>query len=74
MENQNKQRLVSEFETMKMIEQDAHDFYVKVSQDRNVKDQMIRNCFGRIAEDERHHIELVERIINIVRNCTSPTF
>jgi rubrerythrin len=74
MENQNKQRLVSEFETMKMIEQDAHDFYVKVSQDRNVKDDKIRRIFGRIAEDERHHIELVERIINIVRNCTSPTF
>lgn len=74
MENQNKQRLVSEFETMKMIEQDAHDFYVKVSQDRNVKDQKLKNCFERIAEDERRHIELVERIINIVRNCTSPTF
>jgi rubrerythrin len=72
MENPNKQRLVSEFEMMKMIEQDARDFYLKVSQDRNVKDQKILNCFGRIAEDERHHIELVERIINIIRNCTCP--
>jgi len=72
MGNLNKQKLVSEFEMMKIIEQDAHDFYVKVSQDRNVKDQKIRRCFGRIAEDERHHIELVERIINIIKNCTSP--
>jgi len=74
MENLNKQKLVSEFETMKMIEQDAHDFYVQVSQDRNVKDEKIKTCFSRIAEDEQYHIELVERIINIVRNCTSPTF
>lgn len=73
MDDFNKQKLVSEFGMMKMIEQDAHDFYVKVSQDRNVKDQKIRNCFERIAEDERHHIELVDRIINIVRNCTSLT-
>ena len=72
MDDFNKQKLVSEFGMMKMIEQDAHDFYVKASQDRNVKDEEIRKCFGGIAEDERHHIELVERIINIVRNCTSP--
>ena len=72
MENLNKQKLVNEFEMMKTIEQDAHDFYVKVSQDRNVKDEKIRKCFGRIAEDERRHIELVERIINIVKNCLSP--
>lgn len=74
MDDFNKQKLVSEFGMMKMIEQDAHDFYVKVSQDRNVKDQKIKKCFERIAEDERRHIELVERIINIIKNCTSPTF
>ena len=72
MENINKQKLVNEFEMMKMIEQDARDFYVNASHDRNLKDEKIRNCFGRIAEDERHHIELVKRIINIIRNCTSP--
>jgi rubrerythrin len=72
MENLNKQKLVSEFEMMKMIEQDARDFYIKVSQDRNVKDQMIRNCFDKIAEDERRHIELVKRIINIIRSCACP--
>jgi len=71
MDDFNKQKLVSEFGMMKMVEQDAHDFYVKVSQDRNVKDQKLKNCFERIAEDERRHIELVERIINIIKNCTS---
>ena len=71
MDNLNKQKLVSEFGMMKMIEQDAHDFYVKVSQDPKVKDEKVRKCFSRIAEDEQYHIELVDRIINIIRNCTS---
>lgn len=69
MDNLNKQKLISEFGMMKMIEQDAHDFYVKVSKDPKVKDEKIRNCFTKIAEDERNHIELVDRIINILRNC-----
>jgi rubrerythrin len=72
MDDFNKQKLVSEFGMMKMIEQDAHDFYVKASQDRNVKDEKIRKSFSRIAEDELHHIELVDRIINIIRNCMCP--
>ena len=74
MDDLNKQKLISEFGMMKIIEQDAHDFYVQVSQDRNVKDEKIKTCFRKIAEDELHHIELVQRIINIVRNCSSPTF
>ena len=69
MDNLNKQQLIDEFGTMKLIEQDAHDFYIKASQDPNVKDEMIRNCFSKIAEDELYHIELVDRIINTVRNC-----
>ena len=72
MDNVTKQQLVSEFETMKLIEQDAHDFYVKVSQDQSVKDERIRNCFSKIAEDERYHIELVDRILNILTNCLCP--
>jgi rubrerythrin len=69
MNNLNKQQLLSEFETMKLIEQDAHDFYVKVSQDSNVNNEKIRNCFSKIARDEQHHIELVGRIINTLKNC-----
>ena len=69
MDNATKQKLIGEFETMKMIEQDAHDFYAKVSQDPSVKDESVRNCFGSIARDEQHHVELVDRIINILKNC-----
>ena len=69
MDNTIKQKTLSEFETMKLIEQDAHEFYFKASENLNITDQRIRNCFHKIAEDEKHHVVLVERIINIVTNC-----
>ena len=63
------QKLLSEFETMKVIEQNAHEFYVKVSQNPGIENGKIRDSFCRIAEDEKHHVELVDRIINIIKNC-----
>jgi rubrerythrin len=69
MDNTAKQGLLNEFETMKLIEQDARDFYLKASRDPSVTDQKVRNCLGMIAEDEGHHMELVERIMTIVKNC-----
>jgi rubrerythrin len=69
MDNTIKQKALSEFETMKLIEQNAHDFYLKASENSNLTDQRARNCFHKIAEDEKHHVVLVERIINILTNC-----
>ncbi len=69
MDNKTKQKTLSEFETMKLIEQNAHEFYLKASENSSLTDQRIRNCFHKIAEDEKHHVVLVERIINILTNC-----
>ena len=69
MDNTTKQGLLNEFQTMKLIEQDARDFYLKASRDPSVTDQKVRSCLGKIAEDEGHHVELVERIMTIVKNC-----
>ena len=69
MDNAIKQKLLGEFETMRLIEQDAHEFYLKASTDPNIADRRVRTCFGHIAQDEQHHVELVERIMNILRNC-----
>ena len=63
------QKLLSEFETMRAIEQNAHDFYVNALQNPGIEDEKIRDSFRKIAEDEKHHVELVERIINIIKNC-----
>ncbi|MHC4103907.1 MAG: hypothetical protein ACYSR9_03120 [Planctomycetota bacterium] len=64
-----KQQTIQEFETMKLFEQNAHDFYLKASENSSLTDQRARNCFHKIAEDEKHHVVLVERIINILTNC-----
>ena len=64
-----KQKTLSEFETMKLIEQNAHEFYLKASENSSLTDQRVRNCFSKIAKDEKHHVVLVERIINILTNC-----
>ena len=69
MNNQNKENILGEFNTMKILEQDAHDFYLRASQDPDIKDDKVKNHFSRIAKDEQYHIELVEQIINIVTNC-----
>ena len=65
-----RQKTLSEFETMKLIEQNAHEFYLKASENPKLTDERIRNCFGKIAEDEKHHVALVDRIINIIKNCS----
>ncbi len=69
MDNAIKQKLIGEFDTMKLIEQDAHDFYLKASQDPDVMDEKARNCFYKIAQDEQHHVELVDMVVNILKNC-----
>lgn len=68
MDNITKQKTLSEFETMRLIEQNAHDFYLKASKNTDLADEKTRNCFHKIAEDEEHHVVLVDRIINIIKN------
>ena len=70
MDNITKQKTLSEFETMKLIEQNAHEFYLKASEDPRLTDERIRNCFGKIAQDENNHVALVDRIIDIIKNCS----
>ena len=69
MDNATKRKIIGEFNTMKLIEQDAHEFYMKASNDLSVSDINVRNCFRTIAEEEKYHMELVDRIMNIVNNC-----
>ncbi|MBN1816776.1 MAG: hypothetical protein JW828_05420 [Sedimentisphaerales bacterium] len=70
MDNALKHKLLGEFETMKTIEADAHDFYRRAADDPLVTDETMRRRFQEIADDELRHTELVERIMNLIRNCT----
>lgn len=69
MDKAAKRKLLSEFSTMKLIEQDAHEFYINASQNPGVSDPEMHNCFRKIAEEEKYHMGLVERIMNILNNC-----
>jgi len=69
MDNATKRKLLGEFNTMKLIEQDAHEFYVKASTHPEMTGREICNCFRTIAEEEKYHMELVDRIMNIINNC-----
>jgi rubrerythrin len=63
---QDKDKIISEFETMKDLETSARDLYVRISSAPGVKDRHIKNVFAEIAEDEQQHADLVEKIIDIV--------
>ncbi|MHC4543575.1 MAG: ferritin family protein [Planctomycetota bacterium] len=67
--NQDKDKIISEFETMKSFEESTRDLYLKISSDPNVEDQHIKDIFGKIAEDEQRHADIVQKIINIVNNA-----
>ena len=66
IKQQDKDKIISEFEMMKSFEASARDLYLRISSDPGVENQRIKNTFAKIAEDEQRHIELVQKIINIV--------
>jgi len=66
IKQQDKDKIISEFETMKSFETSARDLYIKISSDPGVEDRHIKNVFAKIAEDEQRHADLVQKIIDIV--------
>jgi len=67
--NHNKEKIISEFEMMRDFELTARDLYIKITKSPDVKEQNIKDIFAKIAEDEQHHSELVQKIINIATNA-----
>ena len=66
MKQQDKDKIIGEFETMKSFEASARDLYIRISSDPRVEDERIKDTFKIIAEDEQNHVELVQKIIDIV--------
>ncbi|MHC4433233.1 MAG: hypothetical protein ACYTBS_15430 [Planctomycetota bacterium] len=64
MDSATKQNLLNEFQTMKLIEQDAREFYLKASSDPDVTDPKLRDCLGKIAEDEGRWMKLWGRCLS----------
>jgi hypothetical protein len=67
--NQNKEKIISEFEMMKDFELTARDVYIRITKSPDVKEQRIKDIFAKIAEDEQRHSDLVQKIINIATNA-----
>ena len=66
IKQQDKDKIIGEFETMKSFEVTARDLYIRISSDPRVEDESTKNTFKIIAKDEEQHIELVQKIIDIV--------
>jgi rubrerythrin len=67
--NQNKEKIISEFEMMKDFELTANDLYIRITKSPDVKEQRIKDTFAKIAEDEQRHADIVQKIINIATNA-----
>lgn len=67
MKAKDKQQILSEFTTMRSIEESARDFYRQIVVDPKVDSPEIKQVFTRIAEDEQRHIEIVDRILHLIR-------
>jgi len=67
--NQNKEKIISEFEMMKEFELSAKDLYIKIISSPDVKEQKIKDIFTKIADDEQRHAEIVQKIINVATDA-----
>jgi rubrerythrin len=66
---QDKDKIIGEFESMKSFEESTRDLYIRISSEPSIEDQNIKDIFGKIAKDEQRHAEIVQKIINIVSNA-----
>jgi rubrerythrin len=60
-------QILSEFDTMRSIEESARDFYRQIVIDPRVESPEVKQMFARIAEDEQRHVEIVDRIVHLIQ-------
>lgn len=64
-----KDQILSEFASMRSVEESARDFYREIVVDPRVESPEVKQVFARIAEDEQRHIEIVDRIVHCIRTA-----
>lgn len=67
--NSEKKKLIGDFEMMKSVEESAEQLYTNICLDKRVKNETVKETFRQIAEDEKRHVQIVQKIINIIDNC-----
>lgn len=65
---QAKEKILSDFKLMKSFEQSAHDSYSRICSDPQIKNNEVKSALKKIAQDEQKHVEITQKIINIVTN------
>lgn len=68
LNSERKAKLINDFALMKEIEKSAGVFYLKIASDDRVADENVKKAFREIARDEERHGEIVQKIIDIVKN------
>jgi hypothetical protein len=64
-----KSKILKDFELMKDYEASTAKFYNRVCSDPQVTQQQINETFRKIAQDELRHVNLVQKIIDIVNTA-----
>lgn len=67
--NQNKEKIIGEFEMMRDFELTIRDLYIRITKSPDVKEQQIKDTFAKIADDEQCYADIVQKIINIASNA-----
>ena len=67
--NSDKKKLIRDFELMKSYEDSAEQLYTKISLDERVKNETVKDTFREIAEDEKRHVQIAQKIIDVINNC-----
>ena len=63
-----KAELLQEFQLLQGVEQSAGDFYRRVAPELPLAAEKARETFLAIAKDEDRHVEIVQKILNIIQN------
>lgn len=64
----NKESLIRSFEAMREIEISGRDYYSKLKDDSDCQKAGFDNRFEEIARDEENHSQIIEKVINIIKN------
>ena len=64
--NQDKGKIVAEFEAMRSFELSARDLYQEIANDSRITQAKIRDAFVKLAEDEHYHAGLVQEILDLI--------
>lgn len=68
MLTKSKEQLIEWFNQMMEVEKSGKDMYFGIASNPAVMDEEVKKSFREISQDEEHHSQIVQKIINIINN------